>query len=283
MSKYTTEIRFICEELSGLDASVGYTSVNDVIQKAIPQIFDFNFPIFDENYRNVLETKILKHFYTREIGLETYGLWKFKLDTLLNEIMPYYNQLYKSELLEFNPLYDVDVTTTHTGSGTEGKATDKTDSRTYTDSLTGENTSEETSDSIGNDNRTTTNSGTGNSKQMYSDTPQGAITDLESGKYLTNATINSATSSDSGTDNVAHDMNVTKSGKDNKKEKRDFSESTTGSENSNIASTEEYVQTVRGKQGGVDYSDMLLKFRSTFINIDMMIINELEPLFMQLW
>ena len=283
MSKYTTEVRFICEELAGLDASVGYTSVNDVISKAIPKIFDFNFPIFDENYRNVLETKILKHFYTREIGLETYGLWKLKLDTLLNEIMPYYNQLYKSELLEFNPLYDVDVTTTHTGSGTEGKATDKTDSRTYTDSMTGENAIDSTSDSVGNDNRTTTNRGTGTSKQMYSDTPQGAITDLESGKYLTNATINNATSSDNGTDNVAHDMNVTKNEKGNKKEKRDFSESVTGSENSNIASTEKYVQTVRGKQGGVGYSDMLLRFRDTFINIDMMVIRELEPLFMQLW
>lgn len=26
----------------------------------------------------------------------------------LNTIMPYYNQLYKSALLEFNPLYDAD-------------------------------------------------------------------------------------------------------------------------------------------------------------------------------
>ena len=112
MSKYTTEMRYICETEAGLSESVGYSKIKDVIAKAIPKIFDFDFPIFDENYRNVLETKILKHYYTREIGLETYGLWKLKLDTKLNEIMPFYNQLYKSALLEFNPLYEVDYSKT---------------------------------------------------------------------------------------------------------------------------------------------------------------------------
>ena len=53
MSKYTTEIRFICETFAGLDASVGLTQVNDVISKAREKIFDFSYPIFDEKYRGV--------------------------------------------------------------------------------------------------------------------------------------------------------------------------------------------------------------------------------------
>ena len=105
MSKYTTEVRFICEVNSGLNESVGYSKIEDVITGAMPKIFDFDFPIFDESYRSVLERKILKHFYTREICEETVGLWKLRLNTRLNEIMPYYNKLYKSELLNFNPLY----------------------------------------------------------------------------------------------------------------------------------------------------------------------------------
>ena len=113
MSKYTTQVRFICETAAGLSESEGQTSVKQIIAAAIPSVFDFDFPIFDESYRNVLETKILKHYYTREIGLETVGLWKLKLDTKLNEIMPFYNQLYKSELIEFNPMYDVDLTRDH--------------------------------------------------------------------------------------------------------------------------------------------------------------------------
>lgn len=108
MSHYTTEVRYICENYAGLTESVDFESVAEVIEKSRAKIFSFDFPIFDETYRSVLETKILKHYYTREIGFETVGLWKLKLDTKLNEIMPYYNKLYSSELLEFNPLYDVD-------------------------------------------------------------------------------------------------------------------------------------------------------------------------------
>ncbi len=113
MSKYTTELRFICESLAGLTESQGYDQVNWIIEQAAPKIFSFDFPIFDESYRSVLEKKILKHYYTREIGLETYGLWQLKLDTKMNEIMPYFNQRYKSETLEFNPLYDFDITRDH--------------------------------------------------------------------------------------------------------------------------------------------------------------------------
>ena len=113
MSKYTTQVRFICESLAGLTDSKGYGDVNNIIETAAPKIFSFDFPMFDESYRGVLEKKILKHYYTREIGLETYGLWKLKLDTKMNEIMPYFNQRYKSETLEFNPLYDFDVIREH--------------------------------------------------------------------------------------------------------------------------------------------------------------------------
>ena len=110
MSIYTTEVRYICETANNLTNSAGYNSINEIIKNALPSIFNFNFPIFDEKYRSVLETKILKHFYTREIGEETVGLWKLRLDTRLNEIMPYYNKLYMSELLEFNPLYTANLT-----------------------------------------------------------------------------------------------------------------------------------------------------------------------------
>ena len=49
-------------------------------------IFDFDFPIFDEDYKIPLEKKILRHYYLREIGFETLGVWKLKLNDKLNEI-----------------------------------------------------------------------------------------------------------------------------------------------------------------------------------------------------
>lgn len=165
MSIYTTEVRWICEQLSGVK-----DNVNQAIQGAIPQIFNFDFPV-DPQYKNVLCTKILKAYYTQEICEETFGLWQLRLDQKLNEIMPYFNQLYDSTKLQYNPLFDVDLTTTHTGSGTEhGTGTEKssdsretsksgTDTTNKTNSSSGSNESSTTSS--GGYNSTTTDSGTG--------------------------------------------------------------------------------------------------------------------------
>lgn len=112
MSKYTTEVRYICESLYD-GVSHGFSDVETIIEETAPRIFDFAFPIFDENYRLTIECKILRHYYTREISEETYGLWKLRLADKLNLIMPYYNKLYKSELLNFNPFIDVDIKTAH--------------------------------------------------------------------------------------------------------------------------------------------------------------------------
>lgn len=115
MSKYTTELRYICEYEAGYDESKGYNSVDEIVTKAAPKIFSFNFPIFNEAYRLPLEKKILKHFYTREISEETYGLWKLRLEDKMNLIMPYFNKLYDSDDLPFDPFKDTDMTRVLTG------------------------------------------------------------------------------------------------------------------------------------------------------------------------
>lgn len=254
MSKYTTEVRFICETASGLGESKGYTDIDTIITNAIPKIFTFTFPIFDENYRTVLEKKILKHFYTREICEETVGLWKLRLDTKLNEIMPYYNKLYKSELLDFNPLYTYNLTRT--------RAT-KLNSKRETGN-NGEVDTTNNSNSEGSGTGTTNNNGS----DLYSDTPQGSLNGVESGTYLTNArkTSDTSTSSSSTSNNSSASEKVVSS--------------ENGSDDFN--STEDYLETVVGYEG-TNASDLLLKFRETFLNIDVMILNELEDLFFQLW
>lgn len=238
MSKYTTEVRYICEVNSGLNESVGYSKIEDIITSAIPKIFDFDFPIFDENYRVVLERKILKHFYTREICEETVGLWKLRLNTRLNEIMPYYNKLYESELIKFDPLYSDNLIRT--------RKTDFDSSR-----------------KTSNNGKTTSNSntqGNGNGSDLYSDTPQGSIVGLEAGTYLTDArkttttTSNTSSGSVDSADNGLDDLN----------------------------STEEYLEKISG-WSGTTASELIIKYRETFLNIDMLIINDLEDLFFQLW
>lgn len=299
MSKYTTEVRYICEHFSGLNESVGYNDVEQVIKNCLAKVFDFNFPIFDESYRPVLETKILRHYYTREIGLETVGLWKLKLNTKLNEIMPFYNQLYKSELIEFNPLYDVELTRERKIEGTGTKDTENGESRdgeNHADTSQS-NTNMVTENGVDNSAVTRTVDGTqnqntsGSGTNMYSDTPQGAITDLQAGKYLTNATVDSATNtfggashdSTSQTSNNNRNNETNTDGSTDSSNNGNYSSSMDGYSNTTLSNTEDYIEHVIGSNGGESFSKRLNDYRETFINIDMMVINELEELFFGLW
>jgi len=69
------------------------TTIKTMIDSGV-KIFDFSYPIFDEKYRSVLETKFIDRYMFREIGLETVALFKHFLKMRMNEIMPFYNKHY---------------------------------------------------------------------------------------------------------------------------------------------------------------------------------------------
>lgn len=231
MAKYTTLVRSICEVNSGLDESVGARQVDDVISKSWNKIFTSNVSFFDENYRAVICSKILKHYYMYEIGAETAGLWIFWMNRRLEEIMPYYNQLYESEKLKFEPLTDVKFT----------REFDRTS----------DTKKESASNGSGNSSQNSS------SREKFADTPQGSLTDVLNGNYLSSATVS--------------DGDISANYEDNS--------NTNGSENL----VDHYIESVMGKQGGKGYAEMLQEFRGTFLNIDMMVIEEFEDLFMGLW
>lgn len=253
MSKYTTEVRFICENSAGLSKSEGADNVDSVLDKCWNKVFNFDFPIFDENYRQVLCRKILKHYYTREIAHETVGRWKLALNAKLNEIMPYYNQLYKSELLEFNPFYDVDLTRSREGSGTSNKTSNNTE--------TNSGTSKNVSSGSGTSNTDTLN--------RFSDTPQNSM-DTQGIADSVPLTTVTKVNEDNTTTNESTDT-LTRN------------DSKTGNGTENINNTDKYIETVKGKQGTENYSSLLKKFRETFLNIDMMIIEDCSDCFFTLW
>ena len=253
MSKYTTEVRFICENSAGLSESEGANNVDSILDKCWNKVFNFDFPIFDENYRQVLCKKILKHYYTREIAHETVGRWKLALNAKLNEIMPYYNQLYKSELLEFNPFYDVDLTRSREGSGTSNRTSNNTEINS--------GTSKNVNSGSGTNNTVTLN--------RFSDTPQNSmdtqgITDSVPLTTVTKVNEDNTTTNES-TDTLTRN------------------DSKTGNGTENINNTDKYIETVKGKQGTENYSSLLKKFRETFLNIDKMIIDDCSDCFFTLW
>lgn len=291
MSKYTTEVRFICEQAAGYNESQGYNKINDIIQAAIPKVFDFDFPLFDSSYRDVLCTKILKHYYTREICEETVGLWKLRLETRLNEIMPYYNKLYQSELIEFNPMHDTELTTEN--NATKSETTEKTEKDVENKTGTSEYNKDLT------DNATTKNDGTSNTtengntvnndtrKDLYSETPQGSLDNVENETYLTNARklVDTKNETRTNTGNSTSTVNTTYEDTISETNTNSFNEDTTTDRTGNIKlnSTDDYIQTIVGKSGGQSYSKLLEEFRKTFLNIDMQVINELSDLFFCLW
>lgn len=62
------------------------------------KVFDFDYPFYDEEHRKEFEDKFINYYFFHEIGVETIGRFKHNLKTKLQEIMPYYNQLYQTEL-----------------------------------------------------------------------------------------------------------------------------------------------------------------------------------------
>lgn len=243
MSKYTTEVRFICEEKAGLIESEGGNKVDEILEKSWDKIFDNSWHFYDETERKNLCKKILRHYYTNEIGFETAGLWILYLNTKMGEIMPYYNQLYESARLKFEPLKDVDYTET----GDNEKNT------------TENNLSVRDGNTVRTDDLTRNTDGT----NKYSDTPQGGLNGVLTSTYLTNATKDDIIETNTGT----------------QKNKIDDSYS----EDKRLNDTGSYSKNVTGKMGGKNYSEMLLDYRKTMLNIDMMVIKELSDLFMKLW
>lgn len=238
MSKYTTEVRYICESFKGQWVDGTDVSIIDRCIAAAREIFDeFNMESkFGADsvwtlYENILHPdvlpKILYHYYTREIGYETYGLWKQKINCLLKERYPEYKALYKSVDEEYGIFDDVNYTREYDGLNTTE--------------------SEGNSESV--------NRGDGKNVQKYSETPQGGLQGVEQGNYLTTATI------------VENNNNGTNTGKSTAK----------GS------GTSKSTETIKGKQGTASYSKMAMEYRQAIYNVDMKIIEDCAPLFMNIW
>lgn len=223
MSKYTTTIRSIVE--TGYDLGLK------------------EYPIFDEVYREVLNKKIIDHYYFREIGLETVALFKHFLNARMNEIMYNYNELYKMQKRIFDAGLDSNVNLTETYekvSDGESKAI-----------------ASGTSDSISESTVSSKN------KNLRQDTPQGKLKqgDLDSQEYATE---------------LIFDNNDTES------EIKDSSGSSSTNDTT-IKNTEEYIKKIVGNNGNKYAIELLTEIKNSIINIDIMIIEELADLFMGLY
>lgn len=269
MAKYTTVVRNICEQKAGLDESKGFNNVDTVLDDSWDKIFTTQCTFFDENYREVLCKKILKHYYMREICAETVGLWQLWMNTKLEEIMPYYNQLYSSELITFNPLYNIDLTRekqktgaevgtlndtvegTHSVSGSETGTGAKQGTMNETSSGTGAETGTSSRTENGRTDGNTSDSGTKGTtgsktdvldsnethadidtiqkSDAYSDTPQGSLSNVDENAYLTNYRKIQEGDTNSGSKNIDNTDTINYSETDTTSTSGQYAETKSGS------------------------------------------------------
>lgn len=74
------------------------------------QVFDGSWNTYVKEHKQLLCDKIVRYYYFYEIGSETPDRFIHYINEQLSRIMPYYNQLYRSELIEFNPMLNHAIT-----------------------------------------------------------------------------------------------------------------------------------------------------------------------------
>ena len=188
MSKYTYELRNV----------IMFTSLDEVKS----WLTDYNLSdyltsdqlavvteagLFD---KDKLADRIINHYYTREIGVETIGLFKLRIKTKLDLLMERYAPLIYTNSIEYDILVNEDYTETF------NRSTSGTDTNTNT--------------SAGSNSTTSSGSGL----TVSSDTPQGQINKatILAGQYATSTSAGENTNTTSTTDSVTNNSSGSNSG-----------------------------------------------------------------------
>lgn len=69
------------------------------------------YPAISDQHRETLNKLIIDQYINREIGQETFSLFRHAMRRKMAQIMPYYNQLIRSESLIIDPFKTVDIKT----------------------------------------------------------------------------------------------------------------------------------------------------------------------------
>ena len=210
MSSYTLELRHIHQTFKVFN-------------------FDYNFYTDSDIIKSKFEQKFIDEYFFHEIGQETVARFQHRLRTRLNKIMPYYKQLYETELAakDINFLLNKDLT------------------ETFERVVTGE------SSSI--NDLTVSDQGETNNKESNIENGNASL-ELENGS-LTNVSKTS----------LSNNTNSNNTSRDNTNQ----NEITTLKSQGNIGITSS--------------AELLDKWRSVIINIDQMIIDACDDLFMQVY
>ena len=235
--------------------------IRQMIDNSLIGLFTFDYDFYSDNPKDKeeFEKLFVQWYYFREIGFETPERFKLKLQAKLNMIMPYYRQL---ALTEWDKVRTVEQMMT---------SKNLKETSTHEQSITGNNESS----SNGQSNQ----SGKGSSTQHQSttNTQNGKSSNLSDGvsqASLENGYLTSTSSVD--------DKGVqTLSGSTTDNTEVKSSQNTSGTNNQVL--TESTTFTSEGDIGIQTPAYAITEWRKILININQMIIEECNDLFMKLY
>ena len=207
MSKYTLELRYIYEDKNF-------------------NLFDFPYNLYNNDLKPWFEEKFFEHFMFYEIGFDSVAMFKQRLKAKLNDIYPYYRQLYETEI--------------------KSKGIDFMLNKDLKESYV----RELNSNSNSNQESNVTSNGLSTAGQL---TPSLIVNSEKIDKFMDTAQKDSGSSNSKATGE------------------------STGS------SREEYTLSSQGNIGITSSAELLAKWREVLLNIDLMIFEECNDLFMQIF
>ena len=224
-----------------------------------------DYPLYRANDENLpdylpsrarLNDKLLNRYKYREIGFEAPGRFIDELRIAMHEIMPYYNQLLKSQdIMEQldDPFGNVDIV------------------ETFEEESTGSTSGNSKGKSTNNDETNVSTESENYNKSVKVDTPQGELSignkDIDSLTYASEMDYNHSSNNDSS--------NTLSNGETN-------TENESSSQSTGKIS---HTMTKKGNQGVNTYAHDMSELRETFLNIEQMIINDrrIRDLFMHVY
>lgn len=280
--------------------------LHELVNNPLINVFDFDYPFYEnDELKQAFEQKFIEHYYFYEIGFETPERFKHHLKSQLRLKMPYYKQLYQTELeaRNINFLLNKDLKETFIREVTN-EATEKgTSSSNQNSNTDGTNTTTSNSTMNGSSNETKTDTTSGNSSSTTSGTTSGnhqesmirdgvASATLESG-LLTGVSKDGGTSSQETTSEQSQSGNTTLSGTQSNETTDTQSQSSlikaeqkaTGQseQNRKESSVEKTDLLSQGNIGVTSSAQLLKEWRQVLINMDEIIINDCKSLFMQIY
>lgn len=230
-------------------------TINECLNNPLTPMFNFEYPFYidDAEAKAKFEEKFMLYYWNCEIGFETFARFQKALQSRLTIKMPYYQQLYETELAskDISFLLNKDLHETFTREIDTENETSGTNSTQQTS----------TNESSLNQEGTTTN--THKESSIRDGVSASSLVD----GYLTGVSSDNGSSSTTGTSNSSD--NLTSEG--------------TLSHSENGKTVEKTELLSQGNIGITSSAELLQKWREVLINIDEIIIEDCRDLFMKIY